>query len=169
VFRLSARGEVTLLTAELRAPNGLALSPDERILYVANADRARAVWMAYPVADDGSLRPGRVFFDATASARTRPGVPDGMKVDREGHVFAAGPGGVHVLAPDGRHLGSLETGGVISNVAWGEDGTVLYMTADTAIVRIRLSTRGARFPAGAPAGGARLRPSSASSPGRTAA
>jgi gluconolactonase len=145
VFRLSAAGQVTLLTSELRAPNGLAFSPDERVLYVSNADRARAVWMAYVVREDGSLGPGGVFFDATARAQTLKGAPDGMKADRDGHLFAAGPGGIYVLAPDGTHLGSLETGGVVSNVAWGEDGSVLYVTGDTAIYRIRLFTRGAGF------------------------
>jgi gluconolactonase len=145
VFRLSARGALTLLTDELSAPNGLAFSPDERVLYVSNADQARAVWMAYDVRPDGSLGPGRVLFDATARARTLKGAPDGLKADREGHLFAAGPGGIYVLAPDGAHLGSLETGGIVSNVAWGEDGTVLYVTADTAIYRIRLATRGAGF------------------------
>jgi gluconolactonase len=145
VFRLATEGQVTLLTSELRAPNGLAFSPDERVLYVSNADRARAVWMAYVVREDGSLGPGRVFFDATARAQTLKGAPDGMKADRDGHLFAAGPGGIYVLAPDGTHLGSLETGGVVSNVAWGEDGSVLYVTGDTALYRIRLSTRGAGF------------------------
>jgi gluconolactonase len=145
VFRLATEGQVTLLTSELRAPNGLAFSPDERVLYVSNADRARAVWMAYDVREDGSLGPGRVFFDATARAQTLKGAPDGMKADRDGHLFAAGPGGIYVLAPDGTHLGSLETGGVVSNVAWGEDGSVLYVTGDTALYRIRLSTRGAGF------------------------
>jgi gluconolactonase len=145
VFRLSAEGQLTLLTSELRAPNGLAFSPDERVLYVSNADRARAVWMAYTVRVDGSLAPGRVLFDATAQAQTLKGAPDGMKVDRNGHLFAAGPGGIYVLAPDGTHVGSLETGGVVSNVAWGEDGSVLYITGDTAIYRIRLLTRGAGF------------------------
>ncbi len=145
VYRLSGRGDLTLLTRDLRAPNGIALSPDEKTLYVSNADRGRAVWMAYDIRDDGTLTKGRVFFDATAQARTMKGAPDGMKVDREGHVFAAGPGGVYILAPDGTHLGSLETGGIVSNVAWGDDGSVLYLTADTAIYRIRLTTRGAAF------------------------
>ncbi len=145
VYRLTAAGELTLLTSELRAPNGLAFSPSERTLYVSNADRERAVWMAWGVRDDGTLTPGRVFFDATAWARTRPGAPDGLKVDRDGHLFAAGPGGLYVFSPDGAHLGMIETGGLVSNVAWGGDGSVLYMTADTAIYRIRLSTRGAGF------------------------
>jgi gluconolactonase len=145
VFRLTPDGRLTLLTREIRAPNGLAFSPSERTLYVSNADPARAVWLAYDIKEDGTLGSGRVFFDATGWAQTKPGAPDGMKVDREGHLFAAGPGGVHVFSPEGAHLGSIEMPVPTSNVAWGNDGTVLYITADTAIYRIRLSTTGAGF------------------------
>jgi gluconolactonase len=88
---------------------------------------------------------GRVFFDATAWAKTKKGAPDGMKVDREGNLFAAGPGGVHVFSPDGAHLGSLELDVPASNVAWGEDGSVLYITAATAVYRIQTGTKGAGF------------------------
>lgn len=146
VFRLAPDGRLTLLTREIRAPNGVAFSPSEKTLYVSNADPARAVWLAYDVKkEDGTLGSGRVFFDATAWAQAKPGAPDGMKVDREGHLFAAGPGGVHVFTPDGTHLGSIEMPVPTSNVTWGNDGTVLYITADTAIYRIRLSTTGAGF------------------------
>jgi hypothetical protein len=109
--------------------------------------------MAYDLAPGGAVARGRVLFDATDRARTRRGGPDGMKVDVGGNVFAAGPGGVYVLAPDGAHLGTLAPGGVVSNVAWGDDGSTLYLTADTAVHRIRLGTRGAAFarPARAPA------------------
>jgi gluconolactonase len=101
--------------------------------------------MAYHVRDDGTLANGRVFFDATAWTKTRKGVPDGMKVDKDGNIFAAGPGGIHVFTPNGTHLGSIEMGVASSNAAWGEDGSVLYITASTAIYRIRLSTKGAGF------------------------
>ncbi len=145
IYRLSPQGRLTLLTRSLRAPNGIAFAPSEKILYVSNADRSHPVWMAYAVLPDGTLGAGRVFFDATRWTRTRPGAPDGMKVDAAGHVFAAGPGGVHVLAPDGTHLGSLELDGPTSNVAFGNDGSVLYVTAGTALYRIRLATRGMGF------------------------
>ncbi|HVG38594.1 MAG TPA: SMP-30/gluconolactonase/LRE family protein, partial [Pyrinomonadaceae bacterium] len=105
VYRLAKDGKLTLLTKELSAPNGLAFSPDEKTLYVANSDPQRAIWMAYDVKDDGTIANGRVFFDATAWAKTKKGLPDGMKVDKAGHLFATGPGGVHVFAPDGTHLG----------------------------------------------------------------
>jgi gluconolactonase len=143
VYRLARDGQLMLLTRDLRAPNGIAVSPSEQTLYVSNADPGRAVWMAYEVRADGTLANGRVFFEATAWARTKKGAPDGMKVDREGHLFAAGPGGVHVFAPDGTHLGAIELDAVVSNVGWGGDGAVLYITASTAIYRIRLSTKGA--------------------------
>ena len=145
VYRLSRSGTLSLLTKEVRAPNGIAFSPDEKTLYVSNADPSRAVWLAYEMRGDGTLGSSRVFFDATAWTKTKQGVPDGMKVDRDGNLFAAGPGGVHIFAPDGSHLGSLETGVLTSNVAWGDDGSVLYITADKAIYRIRLSSKGVGF------------------------
>ena len=145
VYRLSRSGTLSLLTKEVRAPNGIAFSPDEKTLYVSNADPSRAVWLAYEMRGDGTLGSSRVFFDATAWTKTKQGVPDGMKVDRDGNLFAAGPGGVHIFAPDGSHLGSIETGVLTSNVAWGDDGSVLYITADKAIYRIRLSSKGVGF------------------------
>ena len=141
VYRLARDGRLTLLTRDLRAPNGIAFDPSEKTLYVSNAERSRAVWMAYDVRGDGTLANGRMFFDATVWLKTKKGAPDGMKVDREGHLFAAGPGGVHVFAPDGTHLGSIELDAPVSNVGWGNDGSVLYITAGTAVYRIRLSTK----------------------------
>jgi gluconolactonase len=143
VYRLGKDGTVTLLTKELSAPNGIAFAPDEKTLYVANSDPKRAVWMAFPVRDDGTLGPGRVFFDATALVKAgKRGLPDGLKVDRQGHVFATGPGGVLVFAPDGTHLGTLETGVATANCGWGDDGSVLYITADKNLARVRTATRG---------------------------
>jgi gluconolactonase len=143
VYRLGRDGKLALLTKELSAPNGIAFSPDERTLYVSNADAKRAIWMAYPVRDDGTLGRGRVFFDATEWAKSAKGAPDGLKADAAGNLFAAGPGGLHVFALDGTHLGSIDFGAVVSNCAWGDDGTALYVTADTCVYRLRLTTRGA--------------------------
>ncbi len=145
VYRLSATGTLTLLTKEIRAPNGIAFSPSEHTLYVSNADARRAVWMAYDVREDGALGEGRVFFDATAWTRAEPGAPDGMKVDVRGNLFAAGPGGIHVFAPDGTLLGTIRIGVATSNCAWGGDGSTLYITASTSVYRIRLTTKGVRF------------------------
>lgn len=143
VYRLSPRGELTLLTRELSRPNGLAFSPDERTLYVANSDRARAIVMAYPVEDDGTLGAGRIFFDATRAAQAnQPGLPDGMKVSRDGTVWATGPGGVLVYSPAGKHLGTLATGVPTANVAFGDDGSTLYITADKNLARVRTKVKG---------------------------
>ncbi|AMV39720.1 Gluconolactonase precursor [Planctomyces sp. SH-PL62] len=142
VYRLSPDGALTLLTSELTFPNGLAFSPDEKTLYVAVSDPAKAVWMAYPVADDGTLGAGRVFADVTSLVPARKGLPDGLKVDAAGNVFATGPGGVLVFAPDGKHLGTLATGEACGNCAWGEDGSVLYIASDMYIGRIKTGTKG---------------------------
>jgi gluconolactonase len=145
VYRYGTDGSLTLLTRELSAPNGIAFSPDERTLYVSNADAKRLVWMAYPLQSDGTLGRGRVLYDGTESARGRRGTADGMKVDRRGNIFGAAPEGVYVIAPDGTLLGWFDFGGNVGNVAWGEDGATLFIAANTAVYRVRLTTRGANL------------------------
>lgn len=143
VYRVTPAGQVTLLVDSISRPNGLAFSPDEKTLYVACSDPKRAVWMAYDVRPDGTLANERVFFDATAMVgRENPGLPDGLKVDRKGNLFATGPGGVLIFSPAGRHLGTLRTGVPTANCAWGEDGRTLYITADMHLVRVRTRTAG---------------------------
>jgi len=123
-----------------------APSPDERTLYVANSDPEHAVRMAYDLADDGTVGAGRGFFDATPwVGEERPGLPDGLAVDRDGNLFATGPGGVLVLSPDGRHLGTLDTAQATANCAFGDDGGTLYVTADAYLLRMRLRTTGLGF------------------------
>jgi len=146
VYRLKKSGEVTLLTDQLTFPNGLAFSPDEKILYVAVSDPARAIWMAYDVKSDGTIENGRVFFDSTSRVKKKmKGLPDGMKVDAKGNLWATGPGGVLIFSPDGKHLGTLKTGEATANCNWGDDGSTLYITADMYLCRIRTKTRGAKF------------------------
>lgn len=146
VYRLATDGAVTLLTDELSRPNGIAFSPDEQTLYVANSDPDRALWMAYDVEPDGSIANGRVFFDATNFVQQgKKGLPDGLKVDALGNLFATGPGGVLVFAPDGTHLGTFNTTEATSNCAFGDDGSTLYITADMYLLRIALSTKGDGF------------------------
>jgi gluconolactonase len=140
VYRVDAGGGVALVTAALTRPNGVALSPDEGTLYVANSDPEHAVWMAYDLSAPADE--GRVFFDATAMVPERPGLPDGMAVDVAGNLFAAGPGGVLVFSPAGEHLGTLDTGRATANCTFGDDGSSLYLTADDVLLRIRLTTRG---------------------------
>ena len=146
VFRVSAAdGKVTLLTKEMTRPNGIAFSPDEKILYVSQSDPQKAVWMAFPVKEDGTLGPGRVFYDATRWTKTLKGLPDGMKIDRSGNLFATGPGGVNVFSPDGTLLGRINPGEPTANCAFGEDGSVLYVTANQYLCRIKTSTKGEGF------------------------
>ena len=139
VYRLSPDGELELLSRDQTRPNGIALSPDESTLYVANSDENQKIWMAYDVGDDGLTNP-RIFYDVTDEEAI--GVPDGMKVDVHGNVFGTGPGGVWVFAPDGTHLGTIQPDEVPANVGWGDDGHTLYMTAREGLYRIRLITEG---------------------------
>lgn len=141
VFRRGVDGRLTLLTTGVSAPNGLAFSPAGNVLYVSNADRKNPVWLAYSVSGDGMLGPGQVFASAAKWVSDHPGAPDGLKVDQHGNLFAAGPGGVYVITAEGTHLGTILTGGAASNVAWGDDGSVLYITSGQRILRVRTSTR----------------------------
>lgn len=143
VYRLSPKGELTLLTKEMSRPNGIAFSPDEKTLYVANSDPDKAIWMAFPVKADGTLDKGKVFFDATQAVKDKkPGLPDGLKVDKAGNVWATGPGGVLVFDQDGKHLGTLATGVPTANCGWGDDGSTLYITADKQLVRVKTKAKG---------------------------
>jgi gluconolactonase len=138
VYRVRRDGRVDLLTSEVRAPNGLALSPDGRTLYVSNAEPGVAAhYYAFEVHADGTLGPKRLFFDATAWSKAgRPGAPDGIEVDPSGRVWATGPGGVHVFTAAGRHLGTIAFDRPVANLEFGDDGD-LYLAADTAIWRLR--------------------------------
>lgn len=144
VYRVDPSGEVTLLT-KLKAPNGIAFSPDEKTLYVAQSWPQERIWMAYNVQEDGTLDEGRQLFDATGFDSSRLGNPDGLKIDQRGNLFATGPGGVLVLTPEGKHLGTIRTGERVANVAFGDDGRTLYMTSDMHFCRVRLKTAGMGF------------------------
>ena len=144
VFRIGTDGSLTLLNDDTTRPNGIAFSPDEKTLYVAQSDPAAALWRAFDVKEDGTLGAVRVFYDATAAAQAGgKGGCDGMKVDAQGNLFCTGPGGVHVFSPDGTLLGKIETDERNGNVAWGEDGSTLFIMADMYLCRVKTSTKGA--------------------------
>jgi gluconolactonase len=147
VYRVSPDGKVTLLTKELEAPNGLAFSPDYQTLYVANSQKHAPIWKAFKLNADGTLGAGRVFADSSKLYQEGDGVPDGMKVDTQGNVFATGPGGVLIYTPDGTLLGRILTGVPTANVAWGEDGSTLFITANHRVLRLRTRARGMPLPA----------------------
>ncbi len=146
VYRLKPSGELILLTKELTFPNGIAFSPDEKILYIAVSDPDKPVLMAYDVQEDGSIANPRVFFDATAlHLAGGQGLPDGLKVDKQGNIFLGGPGGMLVINSAGKHLGTIVTGQITANCAFGDDGSTLYMAANHYFMRIRLTTKGEGF------------------------
>ena len=138
VYRLTANGHVELLTDKLSRPNGIAFSPDEKKLYVANSDPEKALWMVYDVLPDGNITEGRVFFDASAKAGKEKGLPDGLKVNKMGYIFATGPGGVWVFNPEGKHLGTIKTTQATANCAFDAEEKILYITADMYLLRVNL-------------------------------
>jgi gluconolactonase len=141
VYRLRG-GALELVVRDVRAPNGLALSPDERTLYVSNADRENPVWLAFPLDADGRAGAPRVLADARADVARWRGAPDGLETDARGNLWAAGPGGLTIFAPDGTRLGFLFTGIATSNVAFGgPHGTSAFITASSAIWRIETRVR----------------------------
>lgn len=143
VYRLDNKGELTLLLTELTRPNGLAFSPDEKWLYVANSDKKAAQWWRYAVKSDGSLAEAELLLDATAEAQQQAGLPDGLKVLPSGILLATGPGGVWLISPEGLHLGTIQTGVAAANVALSADNSWLYITASNYLLRIKLQP--ARF------------------------
>ena len=145
VYRLGKDGTLTLLTKEMTRPNGIAFSPDEKTLYVAQSDAKAAIYKAFDVKSDGTLGNGRVLFDATRWAGKRPGSPDGMTVDVRGNLWATGPGGVLVLSPQGKLLGRISTGERTANCTFGNEGSTLYMTADMYLCRIQTLAKGLGF------------------------
>ncbi|QIP12640.1 SMP-30/gluconolactonase/LRE family protein [Spirosoma aureum] len=143
VYRIAQNGIVSMVVGDLTRPNGIALSPDEKTLYVAQSDPSRPVIMAYAVQPDGSVSKGRVVFGADGLKKQNlEGGFDGMKVDREGNLWATGPGGVLVISPTGDFLGHIKIGGATANCAWGDDGSMLYITADMYLCRIKTTAKG---------------------------
>ena len=138
IYRVTPEGDITLLTDELSRPNGLALSPDEKTLYVANSDPEKALWMAYELDEKGTIQGKKVFYNVTEWVPMAAGLPDGLKVDDQGNLFATGPGGVWILSPEGKHLGTIKTGEATANCAFNDDKTELYMTADSYLLRLKL-------------------------------
>jgi len=146
VFRLTKDGKVELIDDALSYPNGIALSPDQKTLYVANSDRERPIWTAYSIDGAGKVLGRRIFADAQDLAVAgAPGAPDGLTVASDGTVFATGPGGVIVMTPEGKRLGRISTGKPIANCKFGDDGRSLYLTSHDLLARIRLKVRGQGF------------------------
>jgi gluconolactonase len=136
-----ARDQLQLVIKDLSRPNGVAFSPDEKFLYIA--DSGKKIWLRYRVQRDGSVSDGALFLGA--SADSAPGSPDGIRVDKKGNIYGAGPGGVWIISSAGKHLGTIKVPERVSNVAWGEkDGKTLYITASTSVYRVKIKIAGVK-------------------------
>jgi gluconolactonase len=141
VYRLTPAGELRLLVDENPLPNGLAFAPDESVLYIADSGLEHV--RAFRVKSDGTLADGRILLDmASKDPAIPPAPPDGLKIDLNGNVYCAGSGGVWVCRADGTFLGRIVMPELPSNLAWGEDGSVLFFTARTSVYRLQTKTRG---------------------------
>jgi gluconolactonase len=146
VFRVGKDGKVTAIEKELTRPNGVALSPDEKILYVAQSDSAKAIINAYTLDKDGNVTAKKLFHDTTDLVSDKaPGAPDGLTVAADGTVFTSAPGGILVLSKEGKRLGRIWDGKQTANCKFGDDGKTLYMTSSDFVARIRLNIKGQGF------------------------
>jgi gluconolactonase len=143
VYKVS-NGKIELIDSTFSRPNGIILSPDEKYLYVNNSDKARMIWKRYKLDKEGNIIRSNIFFDATGMVF--PGSADGMKADKKGNIYAAGPGGLIILSPQGEMIGSIKTNSMVTNCAFGDtDGKTLYITARTEVYKIRLLIPGDGF------------------------
>jgi gluconolactonase len=139
VFKVDTSGQVSLLTDSLTRPNGIAFTPDEKTFIVANSDPGSPKWYAFDLTENDSIVNPRIFFDATAQSKAgEKGLPDGLKIDSKGNVFATGPGGVWIFDLSGKVLGRILLPQATANCALSKDEKTLYMTSDMYLLRVRL-------------------------------
>ncbi len=138
VYVVKKSGEIKLLTDTITRPNGIGLWNNENTLIVANSDADKAVWYLFDIGNNDSLYNGRILHDVTAESKEAGGVPDGLKVDKAGNIFATGPGGVWIFDKEGSLAGKLKIPGPCSNVALGNDDKTLYITNDGQILRVKM-------------------------------
>jgi gluconolactonase len=138
VYRISADGKITLLTDTITRPNGIGFFPDGKTILISNSDPAKAVWYAYDLDKNGLFTHGRIFYSAQSSVKTDPGMPDGLKIDKEGNVFATGPGGIWVFNKGGKLLGKIKVNDLASNCSLSADEKTLYVTSNHRVLRVNL-------------------------------
>ncbi|HEY0654752.1 MAG TPA: SMP-30/gluconolactonase/LRE family protein [Chryseosolibacter sp.] len=140
VYKVSADGKVTLLVDSLTKPNGIALTPDEKTLIVANSDPQKAIWYAFDLDDNDSITNARVFYDATTLVNDEnKGLPDGLKIDKNGNVFASGPGGIWIFDKSGKVLGKVRLPNATANCELSDDGKTLFMTSNMNLLRLKMT------------------------------
>lgn len=140
VYKVKKNGDVILLTQSITRPNGIAFLPGDKKLIVACSDPNTPVWYIYDVSGD-SLVKGTIFHSAAGYDKSTKGLPDGLKTDKKGNVFATGPGGIWIFNPGGKLLGKIKLPGAASNVAFSADGKTLFITNDNYLLRVRLSAQ----------------------------
>ncbi len=138
VYKVTPDGKVSLLVDTLTRPNGAAFFPGDKTIIIANSDSLKATWYAYDIGDNDSLANGRIFYDASHLTATDKGLPDGLKIDRNGNVFATGPGGIWVFDKAARLLGKIRINGLASNVAFADNEKTLFVTADMYLLKVKL-------------------------------
>lgn len=138
VYCAFADGKTKVLVDSLTKPNGIAFSPDGKFLFIANSDPQKAKWYRYELNDSSAVVSGKVFYDATSLTATDKGLPDGMKIDSKGNIYASGPGGVWIFDAMGKVLGKIRLTEAASNTALSDDEKTLYITNDMYLLRVKL-------------------------------
>jgi gluconolactonase len=138
VYKVKLAGEVVLLADTLTRPNGIAFLPGEKTLLISNSDPDKPNWYAFDIADNDTLTNGRIFYSAAGYDKSLKGLPDGMKVDKNGNVFGAGPGGIWIFNKDGKLLGKIKLPDATSNCALSPDEKILYITNDMYVLRLKM-------------------------------
>lgn len=138
VYKVKTDGTVVLVTDSLTRPNGIAFLPGEKTLLVANSDPDKPNWYAFDVNDDGSFSNGRIFLSAAGYDKSLKGLPDGFKVDKNGNIFAAGPGGIWIFTKEAKLLGKIKFDEAASNIALSADEKTLYITNDMQVLRLKM-------------------------------
>lgn len=138
VYKISAAGKVTLLTDTISRPNGIAFFPGEKRLLIANSDPEKPYWYAYDLNDKGELVNGKLFYDGSKAFQKEPRTPDGLKIDKDGNVFAPGPGGVWIFNESGDVLGRIKVNVLTSNCAFANNDKTLFITAEHYLLKVDL-------------------------------
>jgi gluconolactonase len=138
VYKIAPNGKITLLTDTLTRPNGIAFFPGGKTVLIANSDPDKPYWYAYDLDKNGLFTHGRIFYSAKAATKTAEGMPDGLKIDKKGNVFASGPGGIWVFNPKGKLLGKIRVNDIASNCSFSGDEKTLYVTSNHRVLRIHL-------------------------------
>lgn len=138
IYRVSTDGRVSLFVDSLTRPNGIAITPDQKTMIVANSDPGKAVWYAFDLNKNHAATNARIFYDATANTKTESGLPDGLKIDKQGNIFATGPGGVWIFSKEGNVLGRIKLLNPAANCALADDDKTLYITSEIYLLRVKM-------------------------------